>query len=487
MSNTIAEFGDFQTPVELAARICRLLAVKGQAPQTVLEPTCGIGAFVEASAVVWPEARLSGVEINPEYVAEASKRLSGRATISQGDFFTVNWDALLEHQMQPMLVVGNLPWVTNAKLGSIGGSNLPEKSNFKNHKGLDAMTGKSNFDISEWMLIRMLNWLAGRNMTLALLCKSAVARKALMHAWKNSIPICSAIYLIDAKKEFNVSVDACLLVIEASSNEVFDCPIFPSLDAAKPQQIIGYRQKHLISEVSAYEHCRHLIGASPFKWRSGIKHDCSKVMEFTENAAGRLMNNFGEIVDLEDTYLFPMLKSSCIANGRVTMPRKWMLVPQQVVNEPTSHIAKNAPKTWEYLLRHKSLLEKRGSSIYKDRPPFSIFGVGEYSFTPWKVAISGFYHSLDFRLVTTHRQKPIVVDDTINFIPCQSREEAEMLLRILNSKPARELFSAFIFWDAKRPITTEILQKLNLLALAEQLGEAIPVREYEGSQALLFT
>jgi hypothetical protein len=111
--------------------------------------------------------------------------------------------------------------------------------------------------------------------------------------------------------------------------------------------------------------------------------------------------------------------------------------------------------------------------------------VGEYSFTSWKVAISGFYRSLEFRVISTYRHKPIVVDDTINFIPCQSEEEAILLLRVLNSEIAREFFSAFIFWDAKRPITTEILQKLNILALAEQLGESIPERRYEGDQALL--
>ena len=260
MSDTITEFGDFQTPLELASRICRLLAANGHAPRSVLEPTCGVGGFVEAASIVWPEAGLSGVEINPEYVVEADRKLSERAAIQQGDFFTFEWSSLLERQIQPILVVGNLPWVTNAKVGSIGGSNLPEKSNFKNHKGFDAITGKSNFDISEWMLIQMLSWFTSRNITLALLCKSAVARKALTHAWKCSIPIRSAIYRIDAKKEFNVSVDACLLIVEASSKEVLDCPVFPDLDAAKPQQTIGYRQQHLISEVSAYENCR------PFNW-----------------------------------------------------------------------------------------------------------------------------------------------------------------------------------------------------------------------------
>jgi hypothetical protein len=162
-----------------------------------------------------------------------------------------------------------------------------------------------------------------------------------------------------------------------------------------------------------------------------------------------------------------------------------MLVPQRAVGECTAHIAEDAPKTWKYLMRHKALLEKRGSSIYKDKPPFSIFGIGEYSFAPWKIAISGFYHSLDFRLVTTHRHKPIVADDTINFIPCQSREEANLFLRVLNSEPAREFFSAFIFWDTKRPITTEILQKLNILTLAEQLGESVPVVELEATKALV--
>jgi len=363
-------------------------------------------------------------------------------------------------------------------VGSIGGSNLPEKSNFQGHKGFDAITGKSNFDISEWMLINMLGWFSDRRVTFAMLCKTAVARKALIHAWKHAIPIRSAMYLIDAKKEFNVSVDACLLIAEASNEELLECPIYPNLEATKPRQTIGYQEEHLVAEVSAYRHCRHLIGTSPFKWRSGIKHDCSKVMEFAEDEDGKIVNGLGETVELEKKYLYPMLKSSCVANGRITKPRKWMLVPQRAVNEATDHIAEDAPKTWKYLMRHKSLLEKRGSSIYKNRPSFSIFGVGDYSFAPWKIAISGFYHNLEFQLVGNYQGKPIVVDDTINFIPCQSKEEAALLLRILTSQSAKKFFDTFVFWDAKRPITTEILQKLNLSTLAFQLGEIIPVGNY---------
>lgn len=479
------EFGDFQTPLDLSRQICRLLASKGYTPASVLEPTCGVGAFMEASAEVWPKVALVGVDINHAYIAEAKKRLNGKANISQGDFFDYDWNALLERLRQPLLIIGNLPWVTNAKVGSIGGSNLPEKSNFQGHKGFDAITGKSNFDISEWMLIHMLGWFTGRQITFAMLCKTAVARKSLIHAWKHGIHVRGAIYLIDAKKEFNVSVDACLLIVEASAKEILECPIYPNLEATKPLQTIGYQEKHLVAEISAYQHCRHLVGNSPFKWRSGIKHDCSKVMEFTEDDDGSMVNGLGETVVLEKKYLYPMLKSSCVANGRITKPRKWMLVPQQAVNEATDHIAEDAPKTWKYLMRHKTFLDKRGSSIYKNRPSFSIFGVGEYSFAPWKIAISGFYHSLNFQLVGNHQGKPIVVDDTINFIPCQSRKEAALLLRVLNSQSAKEFFDTFVFWDAKRPITTEILQKLNLSTLAFQLGEIIPLGEYERVKPVL--
>jgi hypothetical protein len=72
------------------------------------------------------------------------------------------------------------------------------------------------------------------------------------------------------------------------------------------------------------------------------------------------------------------------------------------------------------------LLAKRGSSIYRDKPDFSIFGVGEYTFSPWKVAIAGMYKSLGFVKVGMRDGKPIVFDDTTNFLPCPSEAAADL-------------------------------------------------------------
>jgi hypothetical protein len=147
-----------------------------------------------------------------------------------------------------------------------------------------------------------------------------------------------------------------------------------------------------------------------------------------------------------------------------------MLVTQKVIGESTSTIKTNAPKTWAYLNKYRNYFDKRKSSIYKGRPPYSIFGVGDYSFAPWKVAISGLYKRLDFVVVGPHEGRPTVLDDTCYFLPCDSKEVAEFIAALLNSEIAQHFLHSFIFWDAKRPITAKILNKLNLYALARELG-----------------
>jgi hypothetical protein len=44
------------------------------------------------------------------------------------------------------------------------------------------------------------------------------------------------------------------------------------------------------------------------------------------------------------------------------------------------------------------------------------------------------------------------------------------LHELLQSSQARQFLGAFIFWDSKRPITSEVLGRLDLLALAAELG-----------------
>jgi hypothetical protein len=484
-----AELGDFQTPVSLARAISKLLEREGLAPAAVVEPTCGTGSFLLAALEQFPGITKGlGLEINPSHIAAARSALStqcaaAKVEIIRGDFFRTDWPSLLGTLPDPLLVVGNPPWVTNAELSSLGSSNLPTKSNFQRHAGLDAITGKSNFDISEWMLIHLLEWISGREATLAMLCKTTVARKALLHAWKNGLPIeRSSIYAIDAEASFGAAVDACLLVCKVSpSGQDHDCSVYGQLHARSKDATFGYRDGRLVANVDAYQRWRHLLGTTPIRWRSGIKHDCAKVMQFSKEGTV-YRNGFGEVVELEDEYLYPMLKGSQLANGKTEKPSRWMLVTQRAVGEDTTAIKSSSPKTWAYLERHADKLDRRASSIYRNRPRFSVFGVGPYSFTAAKVAVSALYKKLHFTEVGTAFQKPIVLDDTCYFLPCGAMGDARYVASVLNSDIARDFFSAFIFWDAKRPITIDILGRLDLLALAGELGPQDTMRRYLSSR-----
>jgi hypothetical protein len=465
---TKIEYGDFQTPLELAKRVCQKLEGLGVSPDVIIEPTCGVGAFVEAAAYQFPQAKkIIGIEVNQTYLEELQARKSAfpasqRVTLKQGNFFDFDWKGLLQENKGSVLVIGNFPWVTNSQQGMIGGTNLPVKANFQNRNGLDAMTGKSNFDISEWMLIQVGDWFQVKKGYLAMLCKTAVARKFLNHLHANRKGLSrSIIYGIDAKKYFGASVEACLLFCEFDGiSHNYDYDIYESLESVKPQRV-GHRRGMTIRDLDTFERLSHLFGTSGMKWRSGIKHDCSEVMELKEQD-GALVNGLGEKVEIESTYVYPLLKGSDVAHGRVQTTNRFVIVTQQVVGEPTNTIKHLAPKTWKYLESHAELLDNRKSRIYRDNPRFSIFGVGAYSFAPYKIAICGLYKKLEFRLIGKIQGKPVMFDDTVYFLGFEAEEEARKTLYFLSTQSVRDFLSSMIFWDEKRPIKTSILNSLNL-------------------------
>jgi hypothetical protein len=468
------EFGDFQTPPALARNACRVLKRMGVSPASIVEPTCGTGAFLRACVEEFSHASaVLGVEVNPEHV-RAAQAVPG-VRVERDDFFQRDWPATLDALAEPILVIGNPPWVTNSAVGALRGSNLPTKSNFQRHAGLDAITGKSNFDISEWMLLHLLDWLSGRRAVLAMLCKTVVARKVLVHAWTQRLQVASsAMFSIDAASHFGAAVDACLLVCTlepgAASQE---CAVYSELNASAPSSRFAFRAGQLVADLDGFSAFGHLGGTSPIKWRSGIKHDCSRVMELRPRGSGTFENGLGEVARLESSHVYPMLKSSEVVKARPT-PTRYMLVTQRSVGEDTTRIATAAPSTWAYLQANAEHLDRRASVIYRNRPQFSVFGVGPYSFAPWKVVTSGFYKRLDFRCIGPVEGKPVVLDDTCYFLPCWTESNALALADLLNSHAAKAFLRSFIFWDAKRPITAQLLASLDLGKLAREVGVDLP-------------
>lgn len=473
------QYGDFQTPSELAEKATRKLAQShGISPDFVVEPSCGVGAFVLSASKVFVNSKILGVDVNPEYIGTLMSKLSeegGSESVNaiEGDFFTLDWQSVLPPKNSRLLVLGNPPWVTASELGALNSKNLPEKSNFQNARGIEAITGSSNFDISEWMILRYLDWIQGspaHSSHIAVLCKTSVARKIFRHASQSGSKYEAHIYPIDAKKYFGAAVDACLFVISQSHDES-SCSVYYSMESEEVLYSIGVRGGKMVRDLKAHDRWAHLGGMdATYIWRSGVKHDCSKIMELSVKN-NSLENGLGVNVEIEDRYLFPLFKSSDVANGRTASARKYVLIPQRFVGEDTKDIEMLAPKTWDYLVSNAEKLDNRASSVYRGKPRFSVFGVGNYTFGKWKVAISGLYKKLHFELVAPYNGRPSAFDDTVYFVSMESREEAELIYQLLTSSPATKFLESFIFWDEKRPITAKILRSLSIRAVAKELNK----------------
>ena len=68
-----------------------------------------------------------------------------------------------------------------------------------------------------------------------------------------------------------------------------------------------------------------------------------------------------------------------------------------------------------------------------------------------------------------------MLDDTCYFLPCETESDARLLVELLNSKTAKGFLRSIIFWDAKRPITAQLLANLDLRTLAEESGVVLPI------------
>jgi hypothetical protein len=93
---------------------------------------------------------------------------------------------------------------------------------------------------------------------------------------------------------------------------------------------------------------------------------------------------------------------------------------------------------------------------------FSIFGIGDYSFKPYKVAIAGMYKTTTFSLVKPNNNKPVMLDDTCYFIGFETLIEAEITRILLNKEMTQNFIQSIAFKDAKRMITKELLMRIDL-------------------------
>jgi hypothetical protein len=471
------DLGDFQTPPELVARVLECLSATGRRWERVLEPTCGTGNFIrgliESAA---PPEEVIGIELQGAHLARARliarSSASTRVEIRRASLFELDLRRDLRWRSNgPLLVIGNPPWVTNSQLGAMDSRNIPAKSNLKRLSGIDALTGSSNFDLAEFIWLKLIRELQDQRPAFALLCKTSVARNVLQFAHDRSIPVASSwIRRLDARKHFKASVDACLFYLEIGEGGTeYETAVFSDIEATQPERVLGFAAGRMVSDLGRYREAASIDGACQFVWRQGIKHDAARVMELRPEGE-RLINGLGEAVDVEPEYVYYLIKSSDLKAEPRILPRFRVLVTQRRTGEDTRSLESEAPKLWSYLARHLPRFERRKSSVYRNRPPFAMFGIGSYSFSRFKVAVSGLHKEPRFRLVPPIGGRPVMLDDTCYFIACDSARQAALLAALLNHPTAEGFLHCAMFVDSKRPVTKALLKRIDLFALLDRVA-----------------
>lgn len=487
MAEDRGEYGDFQTNMPLTKAVTQVLLKKNIVPDVVIEPTCGKGNFILAALQSFPSVkRVIGIEIYEPYVWQCKFNIldyflshpdANKPSIQIHRFNVFGFDFLeLKKQIQDsnILIIGNPPWVTNSMLGALESDNLPQKSNFKKKRGLDAITGKGNFDIAEYIVVSLIRLFEKCNGWLSLLVKNSVIKNIVYeqhnnHFWISDIEEMN----IDSKKEFDVSVEASLLFCQFGKHSSQQCQVTDFYSGSIINKF-GWKESFFYSDINADGLFGNIDGKCQLEWRQGIKHDCSKVMELEQNGSG-YRNKLNENVDLEEDLVYGLLKSSDLKTIVAVRPKKFTIVTQQRIGQNTDYIA-NYPCTYAYLRNHLDLFRNRKSTIYKGNPDFSIFGIGEYSFKPFKVAVSGLYKTFHFTLVLPDK-KPVMLDDTCYFLGFDDLISAVAIHTLLNSDVVESFLQSITFSDAKRMITKDALMRIDLRRVLDIVNSETIVKQ----------
>jgi hypothetical protein len=155
--------------------------------------------------------------------------------------------------------------------------------------------------------------------------------------------------------------------------------------------------------------------------------------------------------------LYQLYKSSDIYHGRAS--RYVIPIYQRDLKDTLEDLPKRYPRLYAYLLKHKKLFAARKSSIYKNRSLFTLFGIGSYTHSFYKIAIGGLYTEPMFRLLRPG-PRPVAVDDTCYMLPTNDREEALYLLAILNLDSTKDFLKSISSPTDKRRFSKDVLNRV---------------------------
>jgi len=175
---------------------------------------------------------------------------------------------------------------------------------------------------------------------------------------------------------------------------------------------------------------------------------------------------------IEPNHVFKLIRSGELKRWLPT-PVNYIIVPHTEQTDwqaiPEHKLKVESPKTFEYLLQFKEVLLKRSAYILlrKGHPFYIMVDIRKNSFAPYKVAWKRMGDEISASVLNPMEdeyigRKPIIVQETISFIPLKEEDEAHYLCSILNSSEVAFLVKSFSQLGGKSFATPSILGQINI-------------------------
>lgn len=163
------KIGDYQTPLYLTDIICEYLKNDLKiSPEVIIEPTCDIGNFLKSASKIFPKKQLYGIEIDKDKLDKIDNTITNLKLINEY-IFTFKFDRFDKNNS--FLIIGNPPWITRYEIFKTNHKISKIADNFKNLKKMDTGIENANFDISEYIILKIIDEFKNTPSTIAFLCK----------------------------------------------------------------------------------------------------------------------------------------------------------------------------------------------------------------------------------------------------------------------------------------------------------------------------
>ncbi|MFB6143262.1 MAG: N-6 DNA methylase [Halorientalis sp.] len=476
--------GEYYTPRAIADLTVE--AVDPDPEATVLDPGCGAGAFLvatldyrRASLPKEPQERVRvatdrvvGLDLNPVAVKAAKlaygcalfDALTGVDRVELPVFLTdavgISHDGDIRFRdgvrhLRADALVGNPPWVPWERVPEGRKEAWRERHvedlGLQPHGGAAARLGHSNDDIAvpyAWTCIHRYLRQGGRagfvlkrdpmrGPSGAVLRRLAVGERSLslerVHDLAALDPFDvganAAVYAFQADAEATFPVDATVW----SGTAAYDSgEAFQASATATEAELVPLEPDDPTTAWVPADADRAALGDCAHEIRHGLKDDASAVFGLDR----------GDLDRVDDALVYPTIASRHV--------RPWgldghdlRLVPQRKAGEDNeSWLRERYPDTHAYLADHRATLADRSSAWLDDGPFYTVFGLGEYTWAPYKLVWCRLGFSPAFAVVSTRTdpdlgERLVVPRDHYLFVPAWDRETAHFLCALCNSTPYR--------------------------------------------------